>query len=59
VRRRPGKRFGAYPEPVLAALADRNDAEFFGCLTAGERKTLGRLLKSVAERGHMIAIPIE
>jgi DNA-binding MarR family transcriptional regulator len=45
--------------PDLAALADRNDAEFFECLTADERETLARLLKSLAERGHMIAIPIE
>lgn len=45
--------------PDLAALADRNDAEFFGCLTTGERETLGRLLKSLTRRGHMTAIPIE
>ena len=45
--------------PDLAALADRNDAEFFECLTKGERETLARLLKSLAQRGHMTAIPIE
>lgn len=45
--------------PELAALADRNDAEFFGCLTPGERETLERLLKSLAQRGHMTAIPLE
>jgi|TARA_R110000868_G_scaffold363120_3_gene625387 DNA-binding MarR family transcriptional regulator len=45
--------------PDLAALADRNDAEFFDCLTTGERETLERLLKSLAGRGHMTAIPIE
>jgi DNA-binding MarR family transcriptional regulator len=45
--------------PDLAALADRNDAEFFECLTADERETLGLLLKSLAERGHMIAVPVE
>lgn len=45
--------------PQLAALADRNDAEFFGGLTAHERKTLVRLLKSLAERGRMTAIPVE
>ncbi len=45
--------------PVLAALADRNDAEFFECLTGDERETLERLLKCLAERGHMTAIPIE
>ncbi|ACK51424.1 transcriptional regulator, MarR family [Methylocella silvestris BL2] len=45
--------------PDLAALADRNDAEFFEHLTADERETLERLLKRLAERGHMTAIPIE
>ena len=45
--------------PDLAALADRNDAEFFECLTAAERETLGHLLRSLAQRGHMTAIPIE
>lgn len=45
--------------PDLAALADRNDAEFFECLGAEERETLTRLLKSLAERGRMTAIPIE
>jgi DNA-binding MarR family transcriptional regulator len=45
--------------PDLAALADRNDAEFFQCLTGEQRETLGRLLKSLAERGHMTAVPVE
>jgi DNA-binding MarR family transcriptional regulator len=45
--------------PDLAALADRNDAEFFECLTTNEREALRRILKSLAERGHMTAIPIE
>jgi DNA-binding MarR family transcriptional regulator len=50
---------GAALVPDLAALADRNDTEFFECLTADERETLERLLKSLAERGHMTAVPIE
>jgi DNA-binding MarR family transcriptional regulator len=45
--------------PELARLADRNDAEFFACLTAGERESLDGLLKRLAERGHMSAIPVE
>ncbi|MFC7400394.1 MarR family winged helix-turn-helix transcriptional regulator [Chelatococcus sp. GCM10030263] len=45
--------------PDLAALADRNDAEFFECLTGDERATLERLLKRLAEGGRMTAIPIE
>jgi len=45
--------------PALAALADRNDAEFFGGLMSLERETLGRLLKNLAARGRMTAVPIE
>jgi DNA-binding MarR family transcriptional regulator len=45
--------------PDLAALADRNDAEFFDGLTEDERATLARLLRRVAERGRMTATPIE
>lgn len=45
--------------PDLAALADRNDEEFFECLTGTERETLARLLKRLAERGHMTAIPLD
>ena len=38
--------------PLLAALADRNDTEFFGVLEEEERGELDRLLrKIVAERG--------
>jgi DNA-binding MarR family transcriptional regulator len=45
--------------PELAALADRNDAEFFGHLNASERKTLERLLKRLVKRGGMTAMPTE
>ena len=45
--------------PDLAALADRNDAEFFESLTAVERKTLMQLLKNLARRSHMTAFPIK
>jgi DNA-binding MarR family transcriptional regulator len=45
--------------PELAALADRNDAEFFDHLSGAERETLERLLKRIVERRHMIAVPIE
>jgi DNA-binding MarR family transcriptional regulator len=45
--------------PDLAALADRNDAEFFESLTGDERETLARLLKNLAERGQMTATPID
>jgi DNA-binding MarR family transcriptional regulator len=52
-------RHGAGLVPELAELADRNDAEFFGHLTAAERETLELLLKRMAERGHMTAMPTE
>jgi DNA-binding MarR family transcriptional regulator len=45
--------------PKLAALADRNDAEFFGHLTPAEQRTLERLLKRMIERSHITEIPTE
>jgi DNA-binding MarR family transcriptional regulator len=45
--------------PELAGLADTNDAEFFGCLTVDERRILERLLRRIAERGGMAAMPVE
>ncbi|MEI9965218.1 MAG: MarR family transcriptional regulator [Caulobacteraceae bacterium] len=45
--------------PELAALADRNDAEFFGGLTGAERETLERLLKRIVEHGRLTAMPTE
>jgi DNA-binding MarR family transcriptional regulator len=45
--------------PALAALADRNDEEFFECLTGDEREILQRLLRRMAERGRMTAMPIK
>jgi DNA-binding MarR family transcriptional regulator len=35
--------------PALAALADRNDAEFFGHLPSEEQKTVRRILKTAVE----------
>lgn len=45
--------------PRLAALADRNDTEFFACLTADERQTLKRFLKRLAAANQVNAIPID
>jgi DNA-binding MarR family transcriptional regulator len=45
--------------PELAALADRNDAEFFDCLTEAERETLELLLKRIVERRRLTAMPLE
>lgn len=44
--------------PELAALADRNDREFFGRLSAEERDTLERLLKRMVEQGAMHRMPL-
>lgn len=45
--------------PELAALADANEAAFFGGLSAAERETFERLLRSVVARAGLPAIPIE
>ncbi|WOJ88767.1 MarR family winged helix-turn-helix transcriptional regulator [Methylocapsa polymorpha] len=45
--------------PELAALADRNDAEFFDHLSGAERETLERLLKRMVEHCQMTTAPIE
>lgn len=44
--------------PELAALADRNDAEFFACLSGDERMMLERILRRTAERSRITALPI-
>jgi DNA-binding MarR family transcriptional regulator len=45
--------------PELAALADRNDAEFFGALSASERKTLKRLMKQIVQKRDLKSVPID
>jgi DNA-binding MarR family transcriptional regulator len=45
--------------PVLAALADMNDAEFFGVLTRDEHDALDRILKTLAERRGLKTIPVD
>lgn len=44
--------------PVLAALADANDAEFFNFLTQDEHNTLSRILKVLAERRGLDTTPV-
>lgn len=44
--------------PELAALADQNDAEFFGHLTPEDRAAAVRFLKDIAERRHITDIPL-
>lgn len=45
--------------PELAALADRNDAQFFGALTTAERETLEHLLKRLVDHGRITGTPVE
>lgn len=44
--------------PILSALADRNDAEFFDHLTVDERAGVERILKTVVARRGLKATPI-
>lgn len=45
--------------PRLADLADRNDAEFFGALSPGERDQLERVLRTIIAKRRLTAIPTE
>ncbi|NMN59185.1 DNA-binding MarR family transcriptional regulator [Xanthobacter sp. SG618] len=45
--------------PVLAALADENDAAFFGVLTPAEHRQLDLLLTALAERRGLTAAPVD
>ncbi len=45
--------------PVLAALADENDAEFFTLLTPEEHEALNRTLKALAERRGLNTTPVD
>jgi DNA-binding MarR family transcriptional regulator len=45
--------------PRLAALADRNDAAFFAALPAADRAALQRILKDIAARRRMTALPLD
>ena len=44
--------------PTLAALADKNDEEFFSCLAAGERATLTAMLRKLAAANNLKKIPV-
>ncbi|MBB3592061.1 DNA-binding MarR family transcriptional regulator [Rhizobium sp. BK529] len=45
--------------PELAALADTNDAEYFGHLPPDERRMIEDTLKAIAERRDIRTIPVE
>ena len=44
--------------PDLSALADQNDAEFFGHMTADERAQVEAVLKDIVTRRGLSAVPI-
>ncbi len=52
-------REGRAKVPVLASLADENDAEFFGVLTKEQHKELDRILKALAERRGLKTTPVD
>jgi DNA-binding MarR family transcriptional regulator len=45
--------------PELAALADQNDAEFFGHLTPDDRRQLRAMLEEIVHRRQLTNIPME
>jgi DNA-binding MarR family transcriptional regulator len=45
--------------PQLSALADRNDAEFFGHLTAAERTAVERAMKDIVRKLGLREMPID
>jgi DNA-binding MarR family transcriptional regulator len=45
--------------PILARLADLNDAEYFGVLTGEERDALDRILRALVERRGLTATPVD
>lgn len=44
--------------PKLAALADQNEAEFFGHMARDERATLERFLRDIARQGGFKTMPV-
>ncbi|MEJ0042348.1 MAG: MarR family winged helix-turn-helix transcriptional regulator [Rhizomicrobium sp.] len=45
--------------PRLAALADDNDAEFFGALSPQERATLERILRKIVRQREIESVPVD
>ena len=45
--------------PELTALADRNDAEFFGTLSTAEHRALERLLKRMIAHAQITAVRVD
>ncbi|WEZ83140.1 MarR family transcriptional regulator [Rhizobium sp. 32-5/1] len=45
--------------PVLARLADQNDADYFGLLTSQEHEMLDRILRALAEKRGLKTAPTD
>jgi DNA-binding MarR family transcriptional regulator len=45
--------------PKLAALADRNDAHFFGCLSTAEQRALQKLLEKLTDFHRLREVPVD
>jgi DNA-binding MarR family transcriptional regulator len=45
--------------PKLAALADENDAEFFGHLTEAERERIERAMRGIVRRMNLNSVPVK
>lgn len=45
--------------PELSAIADQNDAEFFGHLKPGERVTIEKAMKAIVRRLGLQSVPIQ
>jgi DNA-binding MarR family transcriptional regulator len=45
--------------PILAEIADQNDAGYFDCLTASEKIVLRELLIKLADHNHIHDVPTE
>lgn len=50
---------GAKLVPKLAAMADANDAQFFGELSATDRRHLERIFRQMVQRMNMTATPTD
>jgi DNA-binding MarR family transcriptional regulator len=45
--------------PKLAALADQNDADFFGHLKAAERESVKAIMREIVNRHGLKSVPVE
>jgi DNA-binding MarR family transcriptional regulator len=52
-------RKGMHRVPKLAALADRNDAQFFRCLDAREQAELRRILEKLTQVHRLPDVPVD